>query len=91
MIILNEFIDIMEVIRIKMVAFYAEMPFDRFGKELRFAGVGLDDFVCVVQSWIIALTLWLKEVLNLRQDSLGLVSRLTELQSCRVAEFFPAN
>ena len=61
MIILNEFIDLMKVIRIKMVAFYAEMPLDRFGKELRFVSVGLGDFVCVAQSWIIALTLWLKE------------------------------
>ena len=50
MVILNEFIDLMEVIRIKMIAFYAEMPFDRFSKELRFVGVGLGDFVCVVQS-----------------------------------------
>ena len=32
MIILDEFIDLMKVIRIKMVASYAEMPFDRFGK-----------------------------------------------------------
>ena len=64
MIILNEFIDLMEVIRFKMIAFYAEMPFDRFGKELRFVSVGLGDFVCVAQSWIIALTLRLKEVLD---------------------------
>ena len=64
MIILNEFIDLMKVIRIKMIVFYAEMPFDRFGKELRFVGVCLGDFVCMAQSWIIALTLWLKEVLN---------------------------
>ena len=60
MIILDEFIDLMKVIRIKMVASYAEMSFDRFGKELRFVGVGLGDFVCVTESWIIALTLWLK-------------------------------
>ena len=49
MIILNELIDLMEMIRIKMVAFYAEVPFDRFGKELRFVGIGLGDFACVVQ------------------------------------------
>ena len=61
-IILDEFIDLMKVIRIKMVAFCAEMPFDRFGKELHFVGTGLGDFVCVAQSWIIALTLRLKEV-----------------------------
>ena len=30
-----------------MVAFYAEMPFDIFGKEFCFVGVGLGDFVCV--------------------------------------------
>ena len=50
MIILDEFIDLIKVIRIKMVAFYAEMPFDRFGKELRFVGVGLGDFVRVAKT-----------------------------------------
>ena len=35
-----------------------------FGKELRFVGVGLGDFVRVAQGWIIAPTLWLKEVLD---------------------------
>ena len=64
MIILDEFTDLMKVIPIKMVAFYAEMPFDRSGKEFRFVGVGLGDFVRVAQSWIIALTIWLKEVLD---------------------------
>ena len=64
MIILDKFVDLMEVIRIKVIAFYAKMSLDRFGKELRFISVGLGDFVCVAQSWIIALTLWLKEVLN---------------------------
>ena len=63
MIILNEFIDLIKVIPIKMVAFNAEMPFNRFRKELRFAGIGLGDFVGEAQSWIIALTLWLKKVL----------------------------
>ena len=56
MIILNEFIDFIKVIRIKMIAFYAEMSLDRFGKELRFISVSLADFVRVVQSWIVALT-----------------------------------
>ena len=64
MIILNKFVDVMEVIQIKVVAFYAEVSLNRFGKELRFVSVSLGDFVCVVQSWIITLTLWLKEVLN---------------------------
>ena len=62
MIILDKFVDRMEVIRIKMIAFYAKMSLDRFSKELRFISVGLGDFACVAQSWIIALTLWLKEV-----------------------------
>ena len=57
MIILNEFVDFIKVIGIKMIAFYAETPLDRFGKELRFISVGLGDFVRVVQSWIVALTL----------------------------------
>ena len=64
MIILNKLVDFIKVIRIKMIAFYAEMPIDRFGKDLPFISVGLGDFVRVVQSWIVALTLWLKEVLN---------------------------
>ena len=81
MIILDEFIDLMKVIPIKMIAFYAEMPFDRFGKELLFVGVGLGDFACVVQSWIIALTLCLRKFLILCQDWLELVSKLIELQN----------
>ena len=72
MITLDEFIDLMKVIQIKMVAFYVEMPFNTFGKELHFVGIGLGDFVCVGQSWIIALTLWLKEVL-------GFAPRLIEI------------
>ena len=64
MIILDEFVDFIKVIRIKMIAFYAEMSLDRFGKELRFISVGLGDFVRVVQSWIVTLTLRLKEVLK---------------------------
>ena len=44
MIILNKFVDVMEVIRIKVVAFYAEVFLNRFGKELRFVSVSLGDF-----------------------------------------------
>ena len=47
MIILNKFVDVMEVIRIKVVAFYAEVFLNRFGKELRFVSISLGDFVCV--------------------------------------------
>ena len=64
MIILDEFVDFIKVIQIGMVALYAKMFLNRFGKELRFISVSLGDFVRVVQSWIIALTLWLKKVLN---------------------------
>ena len=32
MILLNEFVDFIKMIRIKMIAFYAEMPLNRFGK-----------------------------------------------------------
>ena len=64
MIILDKFVDLMEVIRIKTIAFYAKMSLDRFSKELRFISVRLGDFACVAQSWIVALTLWLKKVLN---------------------------
>ena len=59
MIILHELIDFIKVIRIKMFALNAEVSFDGFGKELRFVGVCLGDFVVVAQCWIIALTLGL--------------------------------
>ena len=39
MIILYELIDFIEMIRIKMFALYAEVPFDKFCKELCFAFV----------------------------------------------------
>ena len=81
MIILDEFIDFIKVIRIKMIAFYAEMSLDRFGKALRLISVGLGDFVRVVQSWIVALTLPLNKFLVLRQDSFALLSKLMELQN----------
>ena len=48
MIILDEFIDFIKVIRIKMVVFYAKMPLDRFSKELRFVSVSLGDVVRMV-------------------------------------------
>ena len=64
MIILYELVDFIKVIRIKMFALYAEVPFDRFGKELHFVGVCLRDFVVVAQCWIIALTFWLEKVLD---------------------------
>ena len=73
MIILDEFVDFIKVIRIRMIAFYAEMSLDRFGKELHFISVGLGDFVRVVQSWIVALTLRLKEVLNFAPRLIGVV------------------
>ena len=41
MIILNEFVDFIKVIGIEMIAFYAEISLDRFGKELRFISIGL--------------------------------------------------
>ena len=41
MIILNKFVDVMEVIRIKVVAFYAEVSLNKFGEELRFVSVKL--------------------------------------------------
>ena len=49
MTILYELVDFIEVIRIKMFALYAEVPFDRFGKELRYVGVCLGDFAVMVQ------------------------------------------
>ena len=63
-IILYEFVDLIEVVRIKMDALDAKVPFDRFGKELHFVSIGLGDFAGVLQSWIVALTLWLKKVFD---------------------------
>ena len=71
MIILDEFVDFIKVIGIKMIAFYAEMSLNRFGKELHFISTGLGDFVRVVQSWIVTLTLQLKEVLNFAPRLIG--------------------
>ena len=59
MMILDEFVDVIKVSRIKVIALYAKMSLDRFGKELCFVSVSLGDFVRMVQSWISALTLWL--------------------------------
>ena len=73
MIILDELVNFIKMIRIKMIAFYAEMSLDRFGKELRFVSVRLGDFVRVAQSWIIALTLRLKEVLDFASRLIGVV------------------
>ena len=64
MIILYELIDFTEVIRIKMLALYAEVSFDRFSKELGFIGVCLGDFVVVTHCWIVALSLRLEEVFD---------------------------
>ena len=71
-VILDEFVDLIEVVRIKMFALYAKVPFDRFSKELRFVSVGLGDFGSVMQSRIIALTLWLKKVFDFLIDTLRL-------------------
>ena len=61
MILLHELVHFIKVIRIKMFALYAEVLFNRSGKELHFVGVCLGDFVIVAQCWIIALTLWLEK------------------------------
>ena len=41
MIILDEFVDFINVIRIKMITFYVKMSLDRFGKELRFVSASV--------------------------------------------------
>ena len=63
MIILYELVDFIKVVRIKMFALYAEVSFHQFGKELRFIGICLGDFVVVAQRWIVTLTFRLEEVL----------------------------
>ena len=64
MVILYEFVDLIKVIRIKMDALDAEVPFDRLSKELHFVRIGLGDFVSMLQGWIVTLTLWLKKVFD---------------------------
>ena len=64
MIIICGLDDFIKVIRIKIFTFYAEVPFNRFGKELRFVSICLGEFVIVAQCWIVALTLWFEEVLD---------------------------
>ena len=44
-----------------MDALDAEVPFDRFSNELSFVCVGLGDFVSMLQSCLVTLTLWLKK------------------------------
>ena len=70
-VILDEFVELIEVVRIKMVTLYAKVPFDGFSKELCFVGVGLDDFVSMLQSRIIALTLRLKKVFDFTPRLVG--------------------
>ena len=65
------FVDLIEVVRIKIVALDAKVPFDRFSKELRFVDVGLGDFISMLQSRIIALTLWLKKVFDFMPRLIG--------------------
>ena len=78
-----ELVDFTKVIRIKTFAVNAEVSFDQFGKELRFVGVCLFDFVVVAQCWIVALTLRLVEVFDFapRLAWIGLWAN-------RAAEFF---
>ena len=64
-VILDEFVDLIEVFRIKMFTLYAKVSFDRFGRELSFVSVGLGDFGSMMQSGIIALALWLKGAFDL--------------------------
>ena len=69
-----------------MDALDAKVPFDRFGKELRFVSVGLGDFASVLQSWIVALTLWLKEVFDSASRLVGVRFEVIE----NPPPYFPA-
>ena len=90
MIIPYELVDSIEAIRIKVVALYGEVSFDRFSTELRFDCGCLGDFVIMPQCCIIALILWLEKFLVLSQDSLWLVSELMELQNFSQLAFVPS-
>ena len=61
---LDEFIDLIKVILIKMVAFYAEIPFDRLGKECALSALVSATLFAWRRVGYSALTLGLKEVLN---------------------------
>ena len=78
MMILYKVVDFMKVIRIKIIAFYAEMSLNRFGKALRFVSISLSDFVRMAQS---RSPFGLRKLSILRQDSSGLASGLIELQN----------
>ena len=71
---LYKLVDLIEMIRIKIVTLNAEVYFDRFGEELHVISVSLGGFRIETQSRIIALTLWLEEVFTPR---LNMVSMCT--------------
>ena len=78
MIILDEFVDFIKVIRIEMITLCAKCFSTDSAKSCALSALvlpgSLGEFVRLVQSWIIALTLWLKKVLNfaLRLVRIGL-------------------
>ena len=63
-IILYKLVDLIEVVRIKIVALNAEVSVDRFSKELRLISFCLGGFRIKSQSWIIALIIWFSEVFD---------------------------
>ena len=81
MIILYKLVDLIKVVRIKIVTLDAEVSFDRFGKELRLISDSLGGFRFKSQSRIIALALWFEKVFDFTQGSLWLVSKLLSLQN----------
>ena len=82
MIIIHKLVDLIEVIRIRVVALYAEVSFNRFGKELPLSAFVLAILSSIIrQCWIVVLTLWLEKVLILHQDLHSSVSKLVELQN----------
>ena len=74
-IILFKLVDLIEVVRIRIVTLNAEVSFNRFGKDLHLISISLGGFRVGTQSRIIALTLWLEEVFNFT-PRLKLVSKL---------------
>ena len=63
-IILYKLVDLIEVVRIKLVTLNAEVSFERFGKEFCLISVSLGGFRIRSQSRIIALTLCFEEVFD---------------------------
>ena len=79
--ILYKLVDLIKVVRIKIVTLDAKVSFDRFGKELRLISVSFGGFRVNSQSRIIAQALWFEEVFDFTPRLRWFVSKLMSLQN----------